>query len=1216
MEILQSFPMKSLVSATSVTDIIAAIAEIFVHFDAFRNKTNYLPGRINILARAAARDVADQLSIILSKHIMIMKYNAFVAKTANIERLFDSFSNKYNRLRADLRQRELLRSTNQKFSSAWRHDSDTELNGMQKRVQAIKAIRKAHSELSHVIGSTFASADKRTLTVQTDKVREAYSVFKKLDALRCPEREWHLCVELYTNKINEVETEIQGMIRLAMEEATDARDMFRVCEKYNKLFVRDRIRQAVWEFQSVLLTNIQAEVKSLQQRYRKQYRNIHASKLSHLRGIPPVSGEVIWCRQLLRQLVQNENRLKAVLGEHWHQSPNARELAESMNTFKIKLDPNKLVKKWEIEAKSLPNFDDSSPIFAIETGLNRTLSLSIAFDDNYAQLFKEVRCLVSLGVRIDISLHLSCIDVKQKYPIATKLKDAVAIFGRTCREIEGYANRDGMMGSIDTLLDRFKHQCQRQISVGAHHRWFNHQRDLNNYVAALSQSMISLQENSQKAYELSLLVDQTLTSLKTCPLTVKALNSRIAKLQSIVDKLDNGGFHAVPFWCAALNEKLEAILLARVDEILNGYMQVLDEDWTQEAAENESSDDEDSKEEDANAAQRASSLKVRSALRHSIKISSSQRLVVEPPIADARMKLGQDLQSMLTLIVEQPRPRSDSDDDHKSETTFRLILNQINIEKVVDCYKKIEDICGKADRFANTWLSYQALWDMDLLQVFDTMGDDIANWIRLMNDMKASQSSSGKGSGVEKCFGPISVYFGNVRNKVESKYLEFRKKTFQALRTRLGDQLRAFHHRVTNGKHVLEDTSFTVATTEEIIRAVTALQNLREESSQWNEQWQQCEEAEKLLLNNRYNLGPTWMYASRIRAVLNDFFTVLDMRWTSLKYEATNIYQKLEEQFAIIAQDTQQLEAKWHAEKPVQGWASTWTDAETVDWLRDYEGGILRPLIETFRTKGGDGQVLHAISKRHGVQKRHALIRSLEITDEQQQNNLITAMDGLLFTHSDVHHCLQEFEDRVTQITESYVGIRTARNAMKVVVDSIAGDDDSQVEAMLGSITKEMHGLAEVHKALTLQWSKLHEIGRQPFLRLDIRELGKALREIQEELAKLPNKMRTYEVYGKFVDILNQKQKMTKNILGDLCAGGIESPILKHKHWCKIFKLLSIKKSNANSLIVEDLWSINLNKYMQELTAITLVAQGENALQKFLEELEEKWQMTLFELVD
>ena len=42
-----------------------------------------------------------------------------------------------------------------------------------------------------------------------------------------------------------------------------------------------------------------------------------------------------------------------------------------------------LVKKWEEEAKSYPNFDDKISIFRIDKGVGKALSLNVNFDENY-----------------------------------------------------------------------------------------------------------------------------------------------------------------------------------------------------------------------------------------------------------------------------------------------------------------------------------------------------------------------------------------------------------------------------------------------------------------------------------------------------------------------------------------------------------------------------------------------------------------------------------------------------------------------------------------------------------------------------------------------------------------------------------------------------------------------------------------------------------------
>merc|ERR1712228_772633 len=111
------------------------------------------------------------------------------------------------------------------------------------------------------------------------------------------------------------------------------------------------------------------------------------------------------------------------------------------------------------------------------------------------------------------------------------------------------------------------------------------------------------------------------------------------------------------------------------------------------------------------------------------------------------------------MIVEQPRPKSDlahqldDDDEDDSTNTFKSILNRVNTEKIIDCYRKIEEITFAANEYSNTWLSYQALYDMDLNKVFEELGDDIGKWKTLLIDMKNSAGSFDS-SDVEKSFGP------------------------------------------------------------------------------------------------------------------------------------------------------------------------------------------------------------------------------------------------------------------------------------------------------------------------------------------------------------------------------------------------------------------------------------------------------------------------------
>ncbi|ETO07017.1 cytoplasmic dynein heavy chain, partial [Reticulomyxa filosa] len=160
---------------------------------------------------------------------------------------------------------------------------------------------------------------------------------------------------------------------------------------------------------------------------------------------------------------------------------------------------------------------------------------------------------------------------------------------------------------------------------------------------------------------------------------------------------------------------------------------------------------------------------------------------------------------------------------------------------------------------------------------------------------------------------------------------------------------------------------------------------------------------------------------------------------------------------------------------------------------------------------------------------------------------------------------------------------------------------------MLDTIRKELIGLKEVHKVLSDRQDELDNIGKQKFIGMDTKVLGKTLREMEDDLGKLPNKIRQYQAYNKFVSTLKNKQKMNKNIFGDLSCG-----VLRQKHWNEVDKVLNLKKNNNTNVVEPN----DLLKFAKPIADIVTVARGESNVENFLNEINEKWNKTFFELVD
>ncbi|ETO06024.1 hypothetical protein RFI_31372, partial [Reticulomyxa filosa] len=210
-----------------------------------------------------------------------------------------------------------------------------------------------------------------------------------------------------------------------------------------------------------------------------------------------------------------------------------------------------------------------------------------------------------------------------------------------------------MMPELFKLVDEHKKLCQRQIVKGIDRRLIL----LNEYVDTLAKYAIDLQDRTQKAFELTEQADQILLELEKCILILIELTKRIELLQTIVPQLDYNSFFGVIDWTENLNIKMESILLKRIEEVIDGWRMTLDINWTLNSSTN-----------DIKELKKENPFWRNAAIIHNIKMTPNQQIEIEPPMSEAKMLLGQDLQTWLAMIVSLKHPRSDSDQSEEELT--------------------------------------------------------------------------------------------------------------------------------------------------------------------------------------------------------------------------------------------------------------------------------------------------------------------------------------------------------------------------------------------------------------------------------------------------------------------------------------------------------------------------------------------------------------------
>ena len=120
--------------------------------------------------------------------------------------------------------------------------------------------------------------------------------------------------------------------------AQNANEMFRIFSRFNALFVRPHIRGAIREYQTQLIQRVKDDIEALHEKFKIQYPQSKAFRMSGVRDIPPVAGSIIWVKQIDRQLTAYMRRVEDVLGKGWENHVEGQKLKADGDSFRAKLN--------------------------------------------------------------------------------------------------------------------------------------------------------------------------------------------------------------------------------------------------------------------------------------------------------------------------------------------------------------------------------------------------------------------------------------------------------------------------------------------------------------------------------------------------------------------------------------------------------------------------------------------------------------------------------------------------------------------------------------------------------------------------------------------------------------------------------------------------------------------------------------------------------------
>ncbi|KAI0242051.1 dynein heavy chain [Massospora cicadina] len=950
-QVMKDFPISDLLAATDVDRLTDALVQVHAHLHKKLKNSPYPVRRSIQFVEAISRDMTDQLLKILgTRRLMYIDYADFDHIMRSVTRLFSTWEDLAREFTT--LARDLTRKRGEKFFYLKLESAHAKL---QERVDFIQLFRKQHEQLQTTIVKVMArpsvsrkpAGDEVTVSDlnAVEEVKHAYENVKHIDVLDISAEgteAWVAAEAAYNERVSRVETQIIIKLRDRLGAAKTADEMFRVFSKFNALFVRPKIRGAIQEYQTQLIESVKKDIQGLYDKFKVQYRNSQAHQMSQLRDIPPVSGTIIWVKQIERQLSMYMKRVEDVLGKGWEMYADGHKLEAESNSFRKKLDTRHIFNLWAEEIGTRDH-KIAGNIFSVtrHRAQNNQYRLGINFDSQTITLFKEVRNLLWLGFQVPHTIRNLAKDVKRLYPYAVSLIETVRTYTQVVDQVQAHPE-------VAMLVAGYHKEAQELITRGIALRWdyLVSQYDTRVTFAggelALSESrhldfihdfatlVATFQSKMDAVLRVNHEIQTVLKALQTCAFERDALAHNLLLIQKHIDQLNFESYSNLDQWVAYLDSQVQGVLRLRLQRALKAWVGAFSHAAEEKPAASETkikkvrrrvSERHVQFDEQQEEGLYRPTLQV---LVHEI-LLRNQVMYLDPPIEQARASWYHQLHEWLSTVCALPKLQNsryelglESQAEDPRESTYMSILTTLDDDSLFDAYARIEAKIKEVTDYVNIWLQYQSLWDLEPELIYSQLGEDLHRWQQILTEIKRARSTFDN-SESEKRFGPIVVDYENVQSKVNSKYDAWQKEILREFGAKLGNAMREFNVAVSKSRVELEHFSLETNSTTETVTFITFVQDLKLRVERWTRDVDLFRHGQKTLERQRYQFAADWVYVDQVEGEWSAFNEILSHKNNSIQEQLAGLQMKIDEQDRTVEGKITELLAAWVKDKPIQG---------------------------------------------------------------------------------------------------------------------------------------------------------------------------------------------------------------------------------------------------------------------------------------------------------
>lgn len=954
-QLMRDFPLDGLLAATSLHKVQDSLISIFSHLNRKLRICPYPIARALPLVSAISGDLEMQIrSLLKGRTLMHLDFRDFelLMDTANkIWRTWDENVKDFTNVARDVTRRRAEKFIPIKVVP--RHVKT------QERLDYINTFRVNHEQLQRTIVNVLGTKNLNTASIDdiagnqaalieeisdvdaVEEVSQAYAALKDVDVLDVsPEgtQIWVQAEETYNERTSRVENSIIARLRDRLAVAKTANEMFRVFSKFNALFVRPKIRGAISEYQTKVIDNVKHDIAALHERFKQQYGHSEAHAMAQLRDLPPVAGAIIWARQIERQLDGYMKRVEDVLGQDWTLHTEGQKLKAESDMFRMKLDTRPIFESW-LHDITKRRISIAGRIFGISRNraLENSLELTINFDQQVVALFKEVRNLIWLNYQVPHAINNVSKEAKRVYPYAVCLMESVRSLAQTNRIIESMSNvfillsgyqkdvQDLVLKGVSLKWESFVYSYDvqvKQISFlpnGSNPRSAGSVRGESKHVQFIRDFATGASMLQSKTSALEVIDDKirkAMNDLQTCPYSNASFSAILDIIQTAVDQLNLENYANLSYWVAETNRKIEDILVQRLKKAMFTWLEAFVNSKVDHANDdsmrtNPVIDDEE-----------PTNLRLRH-LVHEISMRN-QVIYLDPPANFARASWLFQLHDWLGVACNLPTIKSSRYEMNVNVTNFQTSKSRFTYlpsrctEDLCVVYQVIEEKLHVVSEYVDKWLQFQSLWDLQPEQVYNLLGENLASWLQLLQEIRKTRSTFDTTES-SRSFGGVTIDYEQVQTKVNAKYDQWQHDILQKFGARLGNRMRELYAEIEKARRDLEGQSLEASSTAQAVSFITIVQQCRRKVEIWEPEIDMFRKGQTQLTRQRYQFPADWLSLDDIDNEWSWLNEILSRKLKIVEDQTDALRAKILAEDKVVSGKIDETVAQWNEEKPVSG---------------------------------------------------------------------------------------------------------------------------------------------------------------------------------------------------------------------------------------------------------------------------------------------------------